>query len=85
MNAVAIVIVYLVLLVRRDLELVPAGARPHLLECVELLGDLLHPAAVDQLVDVEAGAAVGTLRPLLRQPPPDAHVATQLRAANIFV
>ena len=40
------------------------------LEIVELLGDLLHPATVDQLVDVEGGAAMGTLGSLLRQPTP---------------
>lgn len=38
------------------------------LQGVQLLGDLLHPAAVDQLVQVQRGPAVRALRPLLREP-----------------
>ena len=54
--------------------------RPHpcLLQCVQLLCHLLHPAAVDQFVKVEVGAAVWALRPLLCQPATDAEVAAQL-------
>ena len=37
-----------------------------LLQRVQLLRDLLHPAAVDQLVDVQRRPAVRALRPLLR-------------------
>ena len=73
----------LVLLDRRGLKLdVP---RADLLEGVQLLGDLLHPPAVDELVYVEAGSAVRTLRPLLCQPSPDAHVAAQFGAVRTEV
>ena len=78
-----VVLLALVLLDRRGLKLdVP---RANLLERVQLLGDLLHPPAVDQLVYVEAGPTVRTLRALLCQPPPDAHVATQLGAVGAQV
>ena len=72
-----LVLLALVLLVRGDLQLLPG---PDLLQGVQLLSDLLYPPTVDQLVYVEAGPTVRTLRPLLRQPSSDAHVATQLGA-----
>ena len=77
-----LVLLALILLVGRDLQLLPGA---DLLEGVQLLGDLLDPATVDQLVNVEAGPTVRTLRPLLRQPPPDAHVAAELGAVRAQV
>ena len=53
-----LVLLTLVLLVRGHLQLLPGA---HLLECVQLLSDLLHPPAVDQLMDMETGSTVGTL------------------------
>ena len=41
--------------------------------------------AVDEFVNVQGGPAVGTLGPLLRQPPPDAEVAAQLGAVRAQV
>lgn len=55
------------------------------LQRVELLGHLLHPAAVDELVEVQRGAAMGALGALLRQPAPDADVAAELRAVRAEV
>lgn len=55
------------------------------LQRVQLLGDLLDPPAVDQLVQVKGGTAVGALRSLLSKPPSDAHVTAQLRAVRAEV
>ena len=83
MEYLLVVLLALVLLDRRGLELnVP---RADLLEGVQLLSHLLHPAAIDELVDVEAGSTMRTLRPLLCQPSPDAHVAAQLGAVRTEV
>lgn len=58
---------------------------PRLLQGVQLLRHLLHPAAVDQLMQVQVGAAVGALWPLLCQPAADAQVTTQLGAVRAQV
>lgn len=52
------------------------------LECVEALGDLFGPAAVDELVDVEWGAAVRTLGALFGEPAVDAGVAAEFGAVG---
>ena len=78
-----VVLLALVLLVRRGLKLIVP--RPDLLEGVQLLRHLLHPPAVDKLVDVETGSAVWTLGPLLCQPSSDAHVAAELGAMRTEV
>lgn len=54
----------------------------HGLQAVQLLGDILDPPTVDQLVQVQRSPAVGTLRPSLGQPPPNAKVAAQLGAVR---
>lgn len=56
-----------------------------LLEALHLHGDLLQPATVDQLADVQRGPAVRTLAPLLGQPARDAQVAAQFRAVRTEV
>lgn len=63
----------------------PMSSRVGLLHGLYLLRDLLHPAAVDQLMEVQRGAAVRALGPLLRQPAPHARVAAQLRAVRAQV
>jgi hypothetical protein len=52
------------------------------LERVESLRDLLGPSAVDELVYVQWGPAVGALGPLLGQPTVDAGVAAQFGAVR---
>ena len=46
---------------------------------------LFNPSAVDQFGYVQRRPAVRALRPLLRQPPPDAEVAAQLGAVGTQV
>lgn len=60
----------------------PAVGYSDRLEGVQLLGDLLDPSAVDQLVEVEGRSAVRTLRSLLGQPSSYAGVAAQLAAVR---
>lgn len=52
------------------------------LKSVQLLSDFFDPAAVDELVKVERGSAVGTLRSLLREPSSDARVTAQFTAVG---
>lgn len=57
----------------------------YLLETLHLHGNVLEPAAVDQLRDVQRGAAVRTLAPALRQPLGDARIAAELRTVRTQV
>ena len=46
---------------------------------------LFDPSAIDELVDVQGRPAMGTLRPLLREPASDAEVAAELGAVRAEV
>lgn len=52
------------------------------LKCIELLCDLLRPAAVDELSELQGGSAMRALGSLFCQPTPNAAEAAQLGAVR---
>lgn len=66
-------------------RVIPLAGSITLLHGFYLLCDILDPAAVHQLMEVQGCATVRALGPLLRQPSPHASVAAELRAVGTHV